>query len=64
MFQASELRVSSDGPATLFEFGGSILWERIFFSVRLLRNSLAVPSYCGTETMTGDIIVGGCPKKV
>ena len=53
MFPASELRVASDGPATLFGFGGAKLWERICFSVRLSRNCLANPSACGTETMIG-----------
>ena len=32
MFPASELRVASDGPATLFGFGVAILWERMCFS--------------------------------
>ena len=53
MFPASELRVSLDGPATLFGFGGAILFERMCFSVRLSRNCLAMLSDCGTETMTG-----------
>ena len=53
MFPSSELRVALDGPATLFGFGGVILWERVCFYVRSSRNCLAVPSYCGTDTMTG-----------
>ena len=53
MFPASELRVASDGPATLFGFGGAIFLERMCFSVRSPRNCLAMPSDCGTETMTG-----------
>ena len=53
MFPASELRVASDGPATLFGFGGAILWERMCFSVRSSRNCLAIPSDCGNKTMTG-----------
>ena len=53
MFPASELRVASDGPATLFGFGGAILLERMCFSVRSSKNCLAMPSDCGTETMTG-----------
>ena len=53
MLPASELRVVLDEPATLLGFGGAILWERMCFSVRSLRNCLAKPSGCGTKTMTG-----------
>ena len=52
MFPASELRVASDGPATLFGFGGATMLERMCLSVRSSRNCLAMPSDCGTETMT------------
>ena len=53
MFPESELRVASDEIATLFEFGGAILLERMCFSVRSLRNFFAMPLDCGTEKMTG-----------
>ena len=56
MFPSSELRVALDGPATLFGFGGVILWERMCFSVRSSRNCLAMPSDCGTETMRGILL--------
>ena len=47
------MRVASDGPATLFGFGGAILLERMCFSVRSSRNCLDMPSDCGTKKMTG-----------
>ena len=53
MFPASELRVALDGPATFFRFFGATMLERMCFSVRSSRNCLAIPSDCGTKTMTG-----------
>ena len=63
MFPASELRVASDGPATLFGFGGAILWERVCFSVRSSRNYFAKPSDCGTKTMTGILSWAAAQRK-
>ena len=53
MFPASKLRVASDGPATLFGFGGAILLERMCLSVRSSSYCLPIPSDCGIKTMTG-----------
>ena len=63
MFPASELRVALDVPATLFGFGGAILWERMCFSVRSSRNCLAMPSDCGTETMRGILLWEAAQRK-
>ena len=63
MFPASELRVASVGLATLFGFGGAILWERMCLSVRSSRNCLAMPSDCGTETMTGILLWEAAQRK-
>ena len=53
MLPARELRVASDGPATLFGFCGVTMLERMCLSVRSSRNCLEMTSDCGTETMTG-----------
>ena len=63
MFPASELRIASDGPATLFGFGGAILLERMCFSVKSLRNCLAMPLDCRTETMTGILLLEAAHRK-
>ena len=52
MFPASKLRMASDGPTTLFVFGGATMLERTRFSVRLSSNCLTMPSDCGTEKRT------------
>ena len=45
---AMKSTINSDGPATLFGFGGAILLERMCLSVRSSRNCLDIPSDCGT----------------
>ena len=61
MFPASELRVASDGPATLFDIWRSDNVGEDVFLPLVVEELLDYAVRLWDRNNDGDLIVGGCP---